>query len=134
MTFFQKEFHFRMRIICMFLSFLEPKFTTLSVVLIVLFIVLIGLVVFLVFYLRKNTSSQRKDEIPIEDSETKNQTSQETDKECKENQENEKILSVLQVLGNIDYSKPNPMFLLTPPRENSFFMGLMKHNILTCTY
>lgn len=79
----------------MFLSFSEPKFTTLSVVLIVLFIVLIGLVVFLVFYLRKNTSSQRKDEIPIEDSETKNQTSQETDKECKENQENEKILSVL---------------------------------------
>lgn len=78
-----------MRIICMFLSFSEPKFTTLSVVLIVLFIVLIGLVVFLVFYLRKNTSSQRKDEIPIEDSETKNQTSQETDKECKENQENE---------------------------------------------
>lgn len=73
----------------MFLSFSEPKFTTLSVVLIVLFIVLIGLVVFLVFYLRKNTSSQRKDEIPIEDSETKNQTSQETDKECKENQENE---------------------------------------------
>lgn len=79
----------------MFLSFSEPKFTTLPVVLIVLFIVLIGLVVFLVFYLRKNTSSQRKDEIPIEDSETKNQTSQETDKECKENQENEKILSVL---------------------------------------
>lgn len=79
----------------MFLSFLEPKFTTLSVVLIVLFIVLIGLVVFLVFYLRKNTSSQRKDEIPIEDSETKNQTSQKTDKECKENQENEKILYVL---------------------------------------
>lgn len=79
----------------MFLSFSEPKFTTLSVDLIVLFIVLIGLVVFLVFYLRKNTSSQRKDEIPIEDSETKNQTSQETDKECKENQENEKILSVL---------------------------------------
>lgn len=73
----------------MFLSFSEPKFTTLSVDLIVLFIVLIGLVVFLVFYLRKNTSSQRKDEIPIEDSETKNQTSQETDKECKENQENE---------------------------------------------
>lgn len=79
----------------MFLSFSEPKFTTLSVDLIVLFIVLIGLVVFLVFYLRKNTSSQRKDEIPIEDSETKNQTSQETDKECKETQENEKILSVL---------------------------------------
>lgn len=79
----------------MFLSFSEPKFTTLSVVLIVLFIVLIGLVVFLVFYLRKKTSSQRKDEIPIKDSETKNQTSQETDKECKENQENEKILSVL---------------------------------------
>lgn len=79
----------------MFLSFSEPKFTTLPVVLIVLFIVLIGLVVFLVFYWRKNTSSQRKDEIPIEDSETKNQTSQETDKECKENQENEKILSVL---------------------------------------
>lgn len=79
----------------MFLSFSEPKFTTLSVDLIVLFIVLIGLVVFLVFYLRKKTSSQRKDEIPIKDSETKNQTSQETDKECKENQENEKILSVL---------------------------------------
>lgn len=79
----------------MFLSFSEPKFTTLSVDLIVLFIVLIGLVVFLVFYLRKKTSSQRKDEIPIKDSETKNQTSQKTDKECKENQENEKILYVL---------------------------------------
>lgn len=59
--------------------------------------------VFLIIYSKRYTSSQHNDENPLGDSETEDP---ETDTECKENQENEKILSVLQVLGNVDYSKP----------------------------
>lgn len=72
-------------------------------VLLVLFTVLIGFVEFLIIYSKRYTSSQHNDESPLEDSETEDP---ETDTECYENQENEKILPVLQVLGNVDYSKP----------------------------
>lgn len=64
----------------------EPRFTTLSVVLIVLVIVLIGFVLFFIFDSKRHGSLQHNTESPPIISETENQNSLNTEKELEDSE------------------------------------------------